>query len=189
MVRWSKTRTSPQLAQLVRLETFILSPRFSLTNQIVNPLTVTLSATLGILGTSAINFKWGLQLWYVHQPSMFVKAEQEIQEYMGSPGSNLGPSLVCRKPLCCSSVRILLALLLPGRQRSSQYAAFRLGCYYACSPFHDNSSWELYLCHPRIRHRAMENPLISTSFHLFLGWLWNFHGMNMLLLSPVASTE
>lgn len=46
MVRWANTRSAATWSQLV-----------------VNPLTVTLSSTLGILGTAAINNAWGLDLW------------------------------------------------------------------------------------------------------------------------------
>ncbi|KAF2086263.1 uracil permease-like protein [Saccharata proteae CBS 121410] len=46
MVRWAKTKTGAQWAQLV-----------------VNPISVTMSATLGILATSAMNNKWNLDLW------------------------------------------------------------------------------------------------------------------------------
>lgn len=44
--RWSKTKTGSMWAQLI-----------------ANPLSVTLSASLGILSTAAINNAWGLQLW------------------------------------------------------------------------------------------------------------------------------
>jgi len=44
--RWSKTKTGAMLPQLV-----------------ANPISVTLSATLGILSTAAMNNKWGTQLW------------------------------------------------------------------------------------------------------------------------------
>lgn len=44
--RWSKTKTGATWSQLAS-----------------NPLAVTLSATLGILSTAAINNSWGLQLW------------------------------------------------------------------------------------------------------------------------------
>jgi NCS1 family nucleobase:cation symporter-1 len=44
--RWSKTKTGAMLPQLI-----------------ANPFSVTLSATLGILSTAAINNAWGLELW------------------------------------------------------------------------------------------------------------------------------
>jgi NCS1 family nucleobase:cation symporter-1 len=44
--RWSKTKSASMLPQLI-----------------ANPISVTLSATFGILSTAAINNNWGLQLW------------------------------------------------------------------------------------------------------------------------------
>ncbi|RDW71536.1 uracil permease-like protein [Coleophoma cylindrospora] len=46
MVRWSKKKNGAQWSQLI-----------------VNPITVTVSSTLGILATASINNKWGLDLW------------------------------------------------------------------------------------------------------------------------------
>jgi len=46
IARWSKTKTGSQWAQLI-----------------TNPLAVTISASLGILSTAAINNAWGLDLW------------------------------------------------------------------------------------------------------------------------------
>ncbi|KAF2230964.1 allantoin [Viridothelium virens] len=46
IARWSKTKSGAMY-----------------TNLIVNPLAITLSASLGILSTAAINNSWGLQLW------------------------------------------------------------------------------------------------------------------------------
>jgi nucleobase:cation symporter-1, NCS1 family len=46
IARWSKTKTGAMWSQLI-----------------TNPIAVTLSASLGILSTSAINNVWGLQLW------------------------------------------------------------------------------------------------------------------------------
>ncbi|KAF2719394.1 uracil permease-like protein [Polychaeton citri CBS 116435] len=46
IARWSKTKTGALWSQLV-----------------ANPITVTLSASLGILSTAAINNAWGLQVW------------------------------------------------------------------------------------------------------------------------------
>ena len=46
IARWSKTKSGAMY-----------------TNLIINPLAITLSASLGILSTAAINNSWGLQLW------------------------------------------------------------------------------------------------------------------------------
>ncbi|KAK4983220.1 hypothetical protein LTR66_008915 [Elasticomyces elasticus] len=46
LARWSKTRTGAMYSQLI-----------------TNPIAVTLSASLGILSTAAINNAWGLELW------------------------------------------------------------------------------------------------------------------------------
>ncbi|KAH8651423.1 allantoin [Xylariales sp. PMI_506] len=46
IARWSKTKTASMWSQLI-----------------ANPLAVTISATLGILSTAAINNSWGLALW------------------------------------------------------------------------------------------------------------------------------
>ena len=46
IARWSKTKSGAMY-----------------TNLVVNPLAITLSASLGILSTAAINNSWGLQLW------------------------------------------------------------------------------------------------------------------------------
>jgi len=46
IARWSKTKTGSQWSQLI-----------------TNPIAVTLSASLGILATAAINNTWGLDLW------------------------------------------------------------------------------------------------------------------------------
>jgi NCS1 family nucleobase:cation symporter-1 len=46
IARWSKTKTGAQWSQLI-----------------TNPIAVTVSASLGILSTAAINNSWGLNLW------------------------------------------------------------------------------------------------------------------------------
>lgn len=50
--RWTKTRNAPLWTQLLS-----------------NPIAVTLSASLGILATAAINNKYGTDIWYAILPN------------------------------------------------------------------------------------------------------------------------